>query len=120
MTCKTCAKLKDISDLNRPYVVRTCKKCGRKIKLRTAGAHGIGIKVKKGDKFIMPPGFLTLSANPLKGIGQFTFHGLNWFAEQVFGVDISKSRHDFTTALPAIIESNEEFFRHSNTLRGLI
>ena len=34
-------------------------------------AVAIGIKVKKGDEFVIPPGFLTLSANPLKGSGQF-------------------------------------------------
>jgi len=119
MTCTNCAKLKDITDLNRPYVIRTCKECGRKIKLQAPGAHGIGIKVKKGDEFVIPPGFLTLSANPLKGSGQFSSHGLNWFAELVFGVDIAKNRDDFTTALRAIIESNEKFFEHAEYLKGL-
>lgn len=119
MTCKNCEKLKDISDLNHPYVVRICKKCGRKIKLRTAGAHGIGIKVEKGDEFVMPPGFLALSANPLKQGGHFTSYGLNLFAERVFGVDVSTNRADFPTALRAIIESNEEFFKHAEYLQGL-
>lgn len=121
MACKACAQLKDIGDLSRPYVVRTCKKCGRKIKLRTPGAHGIGIKVVKGDEFVIPPGFLTLSANPLKGGGHFSSRGLNWFAELVFGVDISKKAtpENFTPALRAIIESNEEFFKNAEYLKGL-
>jgi hypothetical protein len=82
-------------------------------------AVAIGIKVKKGDEFVIPPGFLTLSANPLKGSGQFSSHGLNWFAELVFGVDIAKNRDDFTTALRAIIEGNEKFFEHAEYLKGL-
>jgi hypothetical protein len=93
MACKVCAKLKDITDLSRPYTVRTCKNCGRLIKLRRPGAHNIGLKVEKGEQFVIPTGFLTLSANPLKGSGQFTQHGLNWFAEQVFDVDISKKEN---------------------------
>jgi hypothetical protein len=119
MNCEACVKLNDITDLSWPYVVRTCKRCGRKIKLRSAGAHGIGIKVEKGDEFIVPPGYLSLTANPLKRGGHFTSYGLNAFAEQVFSVDISTRRDDFATALRAIIETNEEFFKHAEYLKGL-
>lgn len=121
MACKACAKLKDITDLSRPYTVRTCKKCGRQIKLRTPGAHGIGIKVKKGEQFVLPAGFLTLSANPLKGSGQFSSHGLSWFAELVFGIDISKkeNREDFPAVIRTIMESNENFFKDAEYLKGL-
>lgn len=120
MACVKCKKLKDIQDLSRPYVVRTCK-CGRKIKLRTPGAHGIGFKVNKGDQVIMPASFLTLSANPLKGAGNFSKEGLAWFAELVFGVDISKKEHreKFPERLTKVIESNEVFFRDAECLKGL-
>lgn len=121
MACEACKKLKDIADLSRPYVVRTCKTCGRKIKLRTPGAHGIGFKINEGDQFIMPAEFLTMSANPLKGTGQFTSYGLSWFAEMVFGVDLAKkdSRKDFPASLRAIMESNENFFKGAKYLEGL-
>lgn len=121
MTCKACAKLKDVTDLSRPYTVRTCEECGRKINLRKAGAHGIGIEVKKGEQFVMPAGFLTVSANPLKGSGQFTSHGLSWFAELVFGVDISKqeNREGFPAAIRATMESNENFFKDAEFLKGI-
>lgn len=121
MPCTECGSLKDITDLDRPYVVRTCSKCGRKIKLRNPGAHGIGLKVEKGDQFVMPAAFLTLSANPLKGSGQFTPQGLSWFAEMVFGIDISKkaAREDFPAAIRCIIESNENFFKDAESLSDL-
>jgi hypothetical protein len=121
MACTECNNLKDITDLTRPYVVRTCGKCGRKIKLRIPGAHGIGFKVEKGDQVVMPAGFLTISANPLKGSGQFTSYGLSWFAEMIFGVDIStkKNREDFPAAIRAIMESNENFFNTAEYLKGL-
>jgi hypothetical protein len=69
----------------------------------------------------MPAGFLTMSANPLKGSGQFTSHGLRWFAEMIFGVDISKkeNREDFPTAIRAIMDSNENFFKDAEYLNGL-
>jgi hypothetical protein len=121
MACNACEKLKDITDLSRPYVVRTCGSCGRKIRLRTPGAHGIGFKVKKGDQVVLPAGFLTLSANPLKGGGQFSSHGLKLFAEMVFGIDIGKkkNRENFSGALRGIMESNENFFKDAEYLRGL-
>jgi hypothetical protein len=121
MACTECANLRDITDLSRPYVVRTCKKCGRKINLRTSGAHGIGFIVEKGDQFIMPAGFLTMSANPLKGSGRFSSHGLSWFAEMVFGVDIAnkKNREDFPAAIRVIMESNEDLFKNAEYLKGL-
>jgi hypothetical protein len=121
MTCPACAKLKDISDLSRPYTIRTCEKCGRKINLRKPGAHGVGIEVEKGEQFVMPAGFLSISANPLKGSGNLTRHGLNWFAELTFGVDIAKNqyREDFRPGIRKIIESNEALFKDAEYLRGL-
>ena len=85
MTCTACKELTEITDLTRPYTVRTCAKCGRKIKQRHPGAHGVGLNVQKGDQIVLPAGFLTLSANPLKGTGHFSSAGLKWFAELVFG-----------------------------------
>ena len=64
MTCTECNNLQDITDLSQPYVVRTCDKCGRKIKLRTPGPHGMGFHVKTGDEVVLPEVFLRISANP--------------------------------------------------------
>jgi hypothetical protein len=119
MPCSECNNLQDITDLSQPYVVRTCEKCGRKIKLRTPGPHGIGFDVKKGDEVVIPAGFLTIAANPLKGSGHLSRYGLNWFAEQVFGIDISKRREDFPAAIRALIQSNESFFEGAQYLKGL-
>lgn len=121
MGCKACEMLSDIADLSRPYVVRTCVTCGRKVNLRNPGAHGIGIKIDKGDQFVMPASFLAFSTNPLKGTGYFSAAGLSWFAELVFGVDIAKKtiREDFSEAARLVKESNENFFKDAEYLKGL-
>jgi hypothetical protein len=121
MECAACSDLTDITDLSRPYVVRSCTNCGREIKLRPPGAHGIGVKVDKGDKFVLPAEFLIMSANPLKSTGRLTRHGLSWFAELVFGIDLAnpKNRDDFPTAIREIMESNEGFFKDAAFLKGL-
>jgi hypothetical protein len=121
MSCGKCAEVSDISDFDRPYVIRTCEGCGRQIKLRTPGVRGIGIRVEKGDRFVMPAGFLQFAANPLKGSGQFTRPGLDWFAELVFGVDIAswEKRENFSAVLIQSVESSEQFFREAPCLSGL-
>lgn len=90
MSCKACAHLESISDIITPYVERTCTECGRKINLREPGENGHGIKVEKGDKFKFPKGWLQIAANPLKGSGHLTKHGLEWFAKLVFVEEIKK------------------------------
>ena len=121
MTCSRCEKIDDIPDLSIPYVVRICKGCNRQIHLRPPGAHGIGIAVEKGDQLIIPEGFIQITANPLKGSMHFTRPGLAHFAQMVFGVDILKeeNRSDFNATIRAIVESNEDFFKNSDILKGI-
>jgi hypothetical protein len=51
--------------------------------VREPGEHGIGLRVREGDQFVLPPGWLKLSPNPLQSSGQFTKKGLHWFAEHM-------------------------------------
>lgn len=95
MSCDVCKNKVDIEDLSALYVIRTCPKCGRKIKLREPGDNGHGIKVEKGDQFIFPQGWLNIAANPLKGNGYLTKHGLEWFAKLTFIADLPSKREKF-------------------------
>lgn len=104
MPCPSCAHLKNISDLSTPYVERTCAKCGRKINLREPGDNGHGIKVEKGDQFKFPKGWLKLAANPLKGTGHLTKHGLGWFAKLIFVEEIKKE-----SEVPELLEDSRLF-----------
>ena len=99
MACMMCDSLEDIGDVSQPHVIRTCEECGRQIRLLSPSAHGIGIKVQKGDQVVFPVGSISISANPLKGTGQFTSVGLSWFAESVFGIDITHQSAIKTTFL---------------------
>jgi Domain of unknown function (DUF4263) len=121
LTCKNCDQIKDIVDFDRPYVVRQCNVCGREMKIREPGKHGIGIKIDKGDRVTFPAGALQFSANPLKSSSQFSKTGVAWFAELIFGVDLAKkeARENFGEVVERIIESNEMLFRNSELLKGL-
>jgi hypothetical protein len=121
MACNECDKLVDVTDLSLPYVVRTCNKCGREIKLRTLGAHGIGYKIESNELFVIPAGFLKLSANPLESSGQFTSYGLSRFAEMVFGIDIAsqQDRENFPAAIHKIMENIAQSLKNAESLRDL-
>ncbi len=118
MLCKSFKYLVDIEDTNRPYVVRTCSECGRKINLREPGDNGHGIKVENGDQFIFPKGWLKMSANPLKSTGHLTRHGLGWFAKLVFIEDI-KSVEDIDQLVEESGEYADGILKESSLLAGL-
>lgn len=105
MACEKCKHLGDIEDVSSPHVVRTCQACGRKIKLREPGENGHGIKVEKGDQFVFPDGWLQISANPLKGNGTLTKHGLEWFSKLIFIEELKRNEDE----IDSLIEKNESY-----------
>lgn len=90
MTCPACGNWIEITDLSGPYVIRTCLSCGSKFNLREPGKNGHGIRIKKGDQFVFPKNSIKISANPLKGTGQLTKYGLDWFAKEIFINDLRR------------------------------
>ena len=119
MTCKKCVELEDITDLSMPYVVRTCSDCDREIKLRDPGDNGHGIKVEKGDRFVMPDGFLKVSANPLKSSGHLTKHGLGWFAKHIFIEELEKNSDNIDVFTKVNEDYSERILKDSGVLEGL-
>ena len=89
--------------------------------MRELGKHGIGIKIEKGDEFVLPSEFLKIAANPLKSVGQLTQTGLDWFAKLVFEIGVANpSAHDdFLPVLDKIQEQNEGLFINSQLASGL-
>ncbi len=117
-TCKACVNLSDVEDLSTPYVIRACDKCGRKIYLRPIGDHGHGIKVDKGDQFVIPENFIQIAANPLKGSGHLFKPGLAWFAQLIFVNDI-KTESELTELLEKNENEFDQILRGSPLLTGL-
>jgi len=118
MPCNDCKHLKNIKDLTGPYVIRTCPSCSRKIKLREPGKNGHGIQVNKGDQFVVPKGWLNISANPLKGTGHLTKHGLEWFAKLIFVEELKKEK-DFDEFTNSMETQCDKILRSSALLSDL-
>lgn len=119
MTCKSCGDKQDVPQNEGPYVVRNCESCGREIKDRPVGKHGIGLEVRKGDQLIIPANWLKLSANPLKSTGHLTRYGLDWFAQLVFNNNIEQKRLSMTDVIDELDEGFSNILRASPIISGL-
>lgn len=80
MSCKTCEAIVERPDV--PHVVRNCPECGREIHIVDPGDHGIGIRVQKGDRFVIPEGWIKLSLNPLHSTVRLARAGLDMLARK--------------------------------------
>jgi len=81
--------------------------------------HGKGLKVKKGEQFVIPKDWLTLSLDPLKSRGHFTRYGLNWFAQRIFIEDYPKDKSKIRDELQKIEKKCDTFLSKSTLLSGL-
>lgn len=117
MTCARCENI--IERSNIPHVVRTCESCGRVLRMRELGAHGKGIKIRRGDKFVIPAGWLKLSLNPLKSSGHLSKYGLQWFAKQIHLDDLPKKKEEIPDEIESLEKRCDEILKSSKLLEGL-
>jgi antiviral defense system Shedu protein SduA len=118
VACNRCDSIEDVSDVDGPYTVRTCDGCGREIKYRVFGKHGIGLVIPAGHQPVIPANFLQISANPLKSTGHLTRSGVAWFAEHVFLENIPTNPDHFKPFLDKLIEQLDQYLRSSTVFEG--
>jgi hypothetical protein len=106
VSCEVCRNVIEQPDV--PHVVRSCSACGREMRVVEPGAHGKGIQVRKGDRFVIPAGFIKIAANPLKATGRLYRPGLDWFASLIFVDNLPAHEKDYVaeaTRLEAELDS---------------
>ena len=114
--CKACRDTVESPDT--VHVIRTCPSCGRELRVVSPGDHGIGVKVEKGDRLVIPPAALQISLNPLKSAGHFTRSGMQWFWELATVGDMPKQREEFGGALDHLEAGTDELLKASPMLAG--
>jgi hypothetical protein len=117
MTCKKCAHVVERTDV--PHVVRNCEDCGREMRIHEPGHHGIGFRVRTGDRVSIPQAWLQLSLNPLRSVGQFSRSGLTWYAGLIHLEDIPKKRSDIRGEIARLTERCDQVITGSPLLEGL-
>jgi hypothetical protein len=117
MICPKCRDIVDRRDI--PHVIKKCEACGRIMYVHESGKYGMGIKIRKGDTFVIPEGWIKLSPHPLKGTFTFTKQGLHWFAEKVFIQDLPSKNDQILEELKNIEDSCDDFLKKSPLLKGM-
>src|SRR5438093_8417430 len=85
--CEQCGRR--LRPLEVPHVERPCSECGRSVYLVEPDEAG-GIRVRQGDKFTVPAGWLTMSLDPARSRGRFFRHGVTWYVTQLFTADLPR------------------------------
>lgn len=114
MTCDKCKDIIERTDI--PHTIRVCEGCGRTLHVYEPGEGGKGMRVREGDRFVIPAGWMKLSLNPLKGAGNFTRAGLAWFAELIFLEDLPQTKGAMKEELEGLAELCYEALRTSPIL----
>ena len=117
MPCPKCEHIVERPDL--PHIVRPCEGCGRTLHIHEPGAHGIGLKIRKGDQVVIPKGWLNLSLNPLKATGQLSRYGLQWFAEQIHLEELPKKKNEVAAEIDRLEARCNQILASSTLLEGL-
>ncbi|WP_303905034.1 Shedu immune nuclease family protein [Thiohalomonas denitrificans] len=86
--------------------------------MHEAGTHGIGFKIRKGEKVVIPSDWLKLSLNPLKSKGQLSRYGLQWFAEQIHLNDLPKKKGKMAQEIDMIEAQCDRILDASALLSG--
>ena len=114
MTCDQCKDLHEVTD--RPHVVRPCPGCGRDLHIAEPGEGGKGIRVAKGDKFVIPHGFIQLSLDPRKARGRLYRPGILFIAERLLADDVFSRTTDIISEFQKILDSSDHLLRTSDKL----
>lgn len=115
--CDDCKDIVERSDV--PHTIRNCLGCGRELHIVDPGDHGRGFRINKGDKLVIPNGWLTFSLNPLKSRGTFTKHGLQWFSKQIWMGDLPSEQNKVEGELEKLENSVDAILKASPLLNGL-
>lgn len=83
------------------------------------GELGRGIKVRQGDRFTIPEGWIQLSLNPLQSTATFTRYGIEEFAGRLFLGDIVNSPDKFPDALIDLERQTDAIMNAFPPLAGL-
>lgn len=102
-----------------PHVARPCADCGKSVFVAEPGEGGKGIKIRKGDKFTIPAGWLTMSLDPAKSTGRFFRRGLNWVVAHFIAGELPTSSEDVEAYLERLKANGDAILEGSQRLAHL-
>lgn len=104
--------------LERPHVARSCATCEKTVHVVEPGEGGKGIKVRAGDRFIIPAGSIKLSLDPAAG-GRLFRHGVSLLAKQFIYSAAPNNKEDLPGLLDSYAKEADAILKASEHLKGL-
>jgi len=117
MSCDLCSNIVERTDV--PHVIRKCSACGREMHVLERGEHGKGLRVRAGDRFVIPEGWLRLSLNPLDSAARLARPGLDLLARRLFLDDITGKEESFSEAALGLERQTDQIVNTFEPLVGL-
>lgn len=118
--CDQCAR--SLVPLTVPHVKRACDVCGKEVHVVEPGEGGKGVRLREGDKFIIPRGWLAMSLDPTKARGRFFRKGVTWFVASLIVPQMPNKSDDLVGVFQMwedeadkILDSSEKL-KHLNVL----
>ena len=104
--------------LDRPHVIRPCPECGKSVHTVEVGEGGTGIKIRAGDRFVIPAGFLKVSLDPTVGTKLFR-PGLRFLLKGLFYAGQPKDAQALSGLIEHYRNAADTTLKASPLLQGL-
>lgn len=104
--------------LERPHVARSCTTCERTVHVVEPGDGGKGIRVRAGDRFIIPAGSIKLSLDPAAG-GRLFRPGVALLARQFIYSSAPNQAEDLPGLLESYAKKADAILKASEHLKDL-
>jgi hypothetical protein len=117
MSCSICKDVVERTDV--PHVIRKCSGCGRDMHILEPGEHGRGFFIRKGDRVVIPDGWLKIALNPLQSTGRLFKPGLDMMAQNLFLEGLYRKEEAFAEAAAELERQMDEIVNGFEPLAGL-
>ncbi len=115
--CGQCGR--SLVPLSVPYTKRRCDECGETVHVVERGEEGRGIRIREGDQFVIPAGFIRMSLDPQQATVGFFRPGINWFVKMLYFEGIPSTAEGLDSLLQQYEEQANKVIEGSSLLEGL-
>jgi len=117
MVCKVCENVVERPDI--PHVIRACSGCGQELHIYEPGDHGRGLRIRVGDRPVIPAGWLTIAFDPRRSRATLTRTGLQMLAATLYLENLHRSEDGYLEAAAALERSTDDIVNKFPPLQGL-
>lgn len=113
--CSQCGL--SVVPLDQPHAARNCDTCGRDTFVQERGDDG-GLVIRKGDRFTIPAGWLSISLDP-SSRGKLFRPGLRFLLKRMFAGDLPTQSSEISRVLDGYSKLADDVLENSPLLEDL-